>query len=184
MVRYLENIGTIDTPIFSRQQGVDNFFKSVSDNTNVDQALPTFADINNDGILDFISEAGRGRVDYYEATSNIIKVKTVHHQDMDGISTHTASDKLTETFAWNTLTADNRYAHVRDTSITNFDLFNDSLDVSSLLKHLDEDSKLSAISVQNSGSDSILSIGSFNLTLANISNIDTTQLIHDGIIII
>uniref|UniRef100_UPI0034DE10C4 Ig-like domain-containing protein n=1 Tax=Candidatus Thiodubiliella endoseptemdiera TaxID=2738886 RepID=UPI0034DE10C4 len=181
-INYYKNTGTATTPLFSKQAGANDFFDNIEHN-RIQIGTPEFGDINNDGILDFFSATGRNVNEgtnllyYAQGTTPIIKVKTIHHQDMDAIITYTASDKLAEHFNWNGLTPDNKYSSLKDATITNFDLFNDTLNISYALKHLDENAKLGAITLSKSGQDSTLSIGSFDITLTAV-DINTTNLSH------
>ncbi|AYQ56471.1 hypothetical protein MS2017_0743 [Bathymodiolus thermophilus thioautotrophic gill symbiont] len=183
-ISYRENVGTINNPIFSHQRGDSNFFDHL-DNKGLYIGSPGFSDINGDGILDFVTAQYSNYVQYYKGVTNPLKVKTVHYQDMDGITSIAASDKLIEHFHWNRLSADKKYVSLKDATITNFDLSHDTLDVSALLLHLENDNaKQGHINIQINGEDSVLSIDNFDITLIGVNDINYNMLIDNGIVII
>ena len=71
--RYYKNEGTTTTPSFTEQTGANNPFNNLDVGAN---SRPTFADLDGDGDLDFISARASGTFQYYENVGTSYEERT------------------------------------------------------------------------------------------------------------
>ena len=69
-VKYFENTGSADGPVFVERTGGSNPLDAVQVGGGYGYSIPTFADIDDDGDLDFFAGEYYGTIEYYENTGS------------------------------------------------------------------------------------------------------------------